>query len=185
MKVITAIEEYNPNKDDISVFLSGGISNCSNWQKGVIESLEFFRDSTEFSKSTLFDNFIVFNPRRENFPIDNPNASQEQIEWEFNMLEKMDIFSMYFCNADSDQPICMYELGRNIVRMQNRFPIDWKKRIVVGVEDGYRRKNDVLVQTALATGYSVSVNEYFDIDGNSYILHASRIIDSLVYLRGY
>jgi hypothetical protein len=25
----------------------------------------------------------LFNPRRENFPINDPNASKEQIEWEY------------------------------------------------------------------------------------------------------
>ena len=51
----------------------------------------------------------------------------------------------------------MYELGRNIVRMQNRFPGDWEKRIIVSVEDGYRRKADVLIQTELATQNKVFV----------------------------
>ena len=64
---------------------------------------------------------------------------------------------MYYCNDNSDQPICMYELGRNIVRMQNRFPSDWEKRIVISVEDGYRRKADVLIQTELATQNKVFV----------------------------
>ena len=64
---------------------------------------------------------------------------------------------MYFCNSESVQPICMYELGRNIIRMQNRFPSDWEKRIVISVEDGYKRKEDVLIQTELATNNRVFV----------------------------
>ena len=65
---------------------------------------------------------------------------------------------MYFCNNDSDQPICMYELGRNIVRLQNRFPSDWEKRIVISVEAGYRRQADVLIQTELATQNKVFID---------------------------
>lgn len=119
-----------------SVFLAGGITNCKNWQKEVIKELEF-------------ENISIFNPRQENFDITDKNASFKQISWEFERLEQMDIFSMYFCNSESDQPICMYELGRNILKMQNRFPNDWEKRIIISVEDGYKRKQDVIIQTQL------------------------------------
>lgn len=83
-----------------SIFLAGGITNCKDWQKEVIKELEF-------------ENISIFNPRQENFDITDKNASFKQISWEFERLEQMDIFSMYFCNSESDQPICMYELGRN------------------------------------------------------------------------
>ena len=121
-----------------SVFLAGGITNCKEWQKKVIEELD------------RCEKISIFNPRQEHFDITDKNAAYKQISWEFERLEQMDIFSMYFCN-DSTQPICMYELGRNIIRMQNRFPADWERRIVISVEDGYERVKDVLVQTELAT----------------------------------
>ena len=129
-----------------SVFLAGGITNCKEWQKEVIEYLEF-------------DDISFFNPRQEHFDVSNKNASYEQILWEFERIEMADIFSMYFCNDNSDQPICMYELGRNIVRMQNRFPSDWEKRIVISVENGYKRKDDVLIQTQLATQNKIFVDD--------------------------
>lgn len=129
-----------PNEDrsifPISVFLAGGITNCENWQEKVLRELEY-------------ENITIFNPRRTSFNIADKNASVQQITWEYNCLEKMDVFSMYFCNGESDQPICMYELGRNILRMQNRFPSDWEKRIVVGIESGYKRKQDVIIQMDL------------------------------------
>ena len=56
---------------------------------------------------------------------------------------------MYFCNDNSDQPICMYELGRNIIRMQNRFPYDWHSRIIISIEKGYKRERDVYIQSML------------------------------------
>ena len=120
----------------IPVFLAGGITNCKEWQKEVIKELEF-------------DDISIFNPRQEHFDVTDKSASYKQIVWEFERLEQMGIFSMYFCNDNSDQPICMYELGRNIVRMQNRFPRDWQDRIVISVEEGYRRKTDVVIQTQL------------------------------------
>ena len=75
--------------------------------------------------------------------------------WEFARLEECDIFSMYFCNSDSVQPICMYELGRNIGRMQSKFPTTWRDRISVNVEPGYKREEDVYWQMSLATGCTV------------------------------
>lgn len=133
-QIITAPSIEKPKY--ISLFLAGGITNCKEWQKAVMEELKS-------------EDVSIFNPRQEHFDITDRNASYKQILWEYERLEQMDIFSMYFCNDNSDQPICMYELGRNIVRMQNRFPSDWQKRIVISVEDGYKRKQDVIIQTGL------------------------------------
>lgn len=127
-----------------SVFLAGGITNCKEWQKEVIDELHY-------------EEISIFNPRQEHFDVSDRNASYKQIEWEFERLEQMDIFSMYFCNSNSTQPICMYELGRNIVRMQNRFPSDWEKRIVISVENGYERAQDVFIQTQLCTNGKVFI----------------------------
>lgn len=151
MRVITAPEVYKLQDGEVSVFLAGGITNCSNWQEKVITKLE-----SELCGST-YDNLVIFNPRRENFPIDKPSAAYEQIEWEFNNLGCMDIFSMYFCEGDSDQPICMYELGRYIAKMQERFPIDWEHRIIISVESNYKRKLDVITQVGLACGSKLTV----------------------------
>ena len=142
MRIITAPEPLDIKNDEVAVFLAGGITDCPDWQKKVIDLLSAHVDCLKL---------VILNPRRQNFPIDDPNAAEEQITWEFNALEQMDIFSMYFCSGNSDQPICMYELGRNIVRMQMRFPADWEKRIIITQEHGYRRFADVRIQTILAT----------------------------------
>lgn len=150
MKVITAPELYVPQDDHVSCFLAGGITNCPDWQSEVIKQLYGFTIGA-------FEP-VIFNPRRENFPIEDKSAAVQQIEWEYKMLERCDIFSMYFSSGDSDQPICMYELGRNILRMQMRYPSDWQDRIVISVEDDYRRRQDVLIQTGLATKDQIMVN---------------------------
>ena len=116
-----------------AVFLAGGIANCGNWQNDVIDYLQN-------------SDITIFNPRRENFD----DYAENQIKWEFEHLEQCDIFSIYFCNSSSVQPICMYELGRNIVRMQQRFPNDYQNRIIVSVESGYLREEDVIIQTNFA-----------------------------------
>jgi len=134
-----------PNTEAIkyaSVFLAGGITKCKDWQSKVIKQLEPY-------------GITIFNPRRNNFDISNRTEELKQITWEFRRLEEMDIFSMYFCDSESVQPVCMYELGRYICRMQERFPDEWKDRIVVGVEGGYSRADDVFVQTRLAGLFDV------------------------------
>lgn len=139
-----------------TVFLAGGITNCRDWQDKVAEELKDVP-------------ITVFNPRRETFDITDKNASYNQIKWEYERLEKMDFFSMYFCGGESVQPICMYELGRNIVRMQNRFPNDWQDRIIVSVENGYKRKDDVIIQLGLC---APKINVYSDITPSD---HAAAI----------
>jgi hypothetical protein len=173
MKVITAPNIYNVEPDEVSVFLAGGITNCPDWQKDIINKLQ-----TDYTN--LDDKLVIFNPRRENFPIGDKSASYKQIEWEFNCLEKADIFSMYFTSGISDQPICMYELGRYISRMQAKYPVDWKYRIIISVEDGYKRKEDVLIQTHLACGADLFVNaQISDIINKDY--HAEMIVRAYNY----
>ena len=115
-------------------------------------------DTIKNDYSVINDSLVLFNPRRDNFPIHDKFVARQQISWEFDMIEKCNIFSMYFSSGESDQPICMYELGRNILRMQMKYPADWQDRIIISVEDGYRRKQDVLIQTELATNNKIFVN---------------------------
>jgi len=152
IKVITAPERVNFTKNSIKVFLAGGIQKCPMWQDRIIKNF------TNVEMESDVDVYLM-NPRRPNFPINEPSAAEEQIRWEFEMLEKCDVFSMYFANTlESDQPICFYELGRNIERMKKRFPLDWYERIVVTCEKGFSRWKDVDIQTSLATDDEVVVN---------------------------
>ena len=152
IKVVTAPERVDFSKKSIKIFLAGGIQKCPMWQDRVIKNL------TTVDMESDIDVYLM-NPRRPNFPIHDPSAADEQIKWEFEMLEKCDIFSMYFANTlESDQPICFYELGRYIERIKKRFPLDWNDRIVVTCEKGFRRWKDVDVQTSLATDDEIVVN---------------------------
>lgn len=123
MKVITAVEEIGyPDKP--TIFMAGGITDCPEWQDDLIELL---KDN---------DDGVLLNPRRKNFPIHDPNASQEQIEWEFHALNNAKVFSMWFSAGPSVQLICMYELGRHLATKH------WTQ-IVIGIEPGYLRTQDV------------------------------------------
>ena len=178
MKVVTAIEDFTPDlkTEEITVFLAGGITNCWEWQNLVIEYLKVKEKEGED-----LSQMVIFNPRRPNFPIDDPFAAYAQIEWEYKWLMTCDIFSMYFAGGSSVQPICMYELGRYSYRMQDLFPWDYQDRVIVTVEPTYKRASDVIVQMRLAFGpYSKIVYEgetwhgAVDLAGT----HADRIIGS-------
>src|SRR4051812_25924239 len=81
-----------------AVFLAGTITGAGNWQK----------DTSAFLTSHGVD---VFNPRRENFPIDDPAAARKQIEWESDHIEAAVIVSFWF-PKDGLSPITLYELGK-------------------------------------------------------------------------
>lgn len=141
MRVLTAPSEINIMPNEISIFLAGGIQKTENWQKSIIESLE-----ESFANAPL----VVFNPRRDNFPIHDPSAAFEQISWEYNGLNIADMFSMYFAEGETDQPICMYEYGKWLER--KRQSGNWDT-IVVSAEPKYRRYQDVIIQTGLVNPY--------------------------------
>ena len=151
MKIITAVESFQKDNNKIYCFLGGGITKCWNWQKEVIEELKRY-DLNNYGK---LDDLVILNPRRDNFPINDPNASFEQINWEFWSISDSDIFSMYFAgNTDSPQPICFYELGRFLGygNLNN---------LVLTVEDDFIRKDDVKIQTQLVadmSSYIVNIN---------------------------
>lgn len=169
VKIVTAPEEYVLGDNDIGCFLAGGITGCHDWQSTVIEELkaidednlrcrnklynQIFFKTLRRASSSYFDledyNLVIFNPRRENFPIDDPEEAEKQIKWEFNNLEKSRIFSMYFCAGESDQPICMYELGRRLACMST-YSSNPEDSIIISVEKGYKRTKDVQIQSKLA-----------------------------------
>lgn len=176
VNVVTAPEHrYFPPRS-LKVFLAGGICKCIQWQKMVIDS---FDENIQIDNTT-FNELYLLNPRRTDW-IEEPGAAERQIEWEFDMLERCDVFTMYFAGGESDQPICMYELGRNLLRMKYEYPTTWKERIVITCDSNYKRLNDVLVQTRLATDGIIDVNV---VDGaeESVKVHTKNIKKALKYI---
>lgn len=126
MRYIEAPQQYNLYDTDTSVFLAGGITGCPDWQQEMVEVL---KDTS----------FTILNPRRDDFPIDEPGAAQEQIEWEYHALRAADVIQFWF-PKETLCPIVLYELGA------------WTrsdKHICIGIEPGYARENDVRLQTHL------------------------------------
>jgi len=109
-----------------SLFLAGGIAGTPDWQQKVRRYLNNV-------------NVILFNPRRKDFPIDDPAAAQTQIEWEYNHLRKASMILFWF-PKETLCPIVLYELGA------------WSmtsKILFVGVHPEYKRRQDVEIQTKL------------------------------------
>lgn len=113
------------------LFLAGGITNCPDWQSLIIAKLRDVKSC----------NLVVYNPRRANFPINDPNASDEQITWEFNHLRDADQIIFWFASG-SLNPIVLYELGK--WGNSSNVPM------CIYIDPEYERKNDVIMQTKLA-----------------------------------
>ena len=112
------------------VFLAGGITGCPDWQAELRSILD--EDSEEHP-------VVLFNPRRAEFDVTQVHASDVQVEWEYDMLQEVDLISFWFANCDSLQPIALFELGSHI-----------NGNIVVGCDPGYIREYDVRKQLQLA-----------------------------------
>lgn len=108
------------------VFLAGGITGCPDWQQ-------------ELTKSLSDTDLVLFNPRRQDFPINDPSAAEAQIKWEFNHLRIADAIAFWF-PSQTLCPIALYELGT------------WSnspKPLFIGVHSDYQRLKDVVYQTRL------------------------------------
>ncbi|MEZ4219946.1 MAG: nucleoside 2-deoxyribosyltransferase domain-containing protein [Polyangiaceae bacterium] len=111
------------------LFLAGGISGCPDWHSEMIQLL-----------SPLPKEWALLNPRRPNFPIDDPTAAEEQIAWEHHALRASRAIVFWF-PEETLCPITLYELGA------------WSmtdRPLFVGVHPRYARRSDVEIQTRLA-----------------------------------
>jgi hypothetical protein len=121
------------------VFLGGGITDCPDWQQEVRARLEG-------------EHLTLLNPRRANFPIDDPNAAEGQIKWEFEMFDRCHGIIFWF-PCETLCPIVLYELGKWTARTKsqaawtNSYPKD--KPLFIGAHPDYARRQDVIIQTRL------------------------------------
>lgn len=125
------------------IFMAGGITGCPDWQATMIEKLKDVEGT-------------LFNPRRKDFDVKDPSASQIQIHWEFDHLRKADAISFWF-PEESICPIALFELGA------------WSKsagpHLFVGCHPGYKRLNDVVMQMRLVRPHLKVVSSLDDLIG--------------------
>lgn len=138
MRVIEAVNHAHIRKQEVSVFLAGGITDCPDWQADVIKA---------FDKHLRKLPIVLLNPRRADFPMNDPNASQAQIEWEFDMLQRADVILFWF-PKETLCPITLYELGFQMGRRFGENATTYP-HIAVGTHPEYKRKQDVVIQTYL------------------------------------
>lgn len=117
-----------PSQKHMRLFAAGGITDCPDWQRDYVQLLDGFGIRID-----------LFNPRRPNFDVRDPNASEEQIEWEHRALHAADVISFWF-PEETLCPITLYELG---------FWSATDKPIIVGCHPNYARRYDVEKQTSL------------------------------------
>lgn len=128
------LEVYSlENHKNTKLFLAGGITDCPDWQSTIINNL------------IDVPNLTIYNPRRTDFPIDDPKASEEQITWEYNHLRDADII-IYWFSRGSINPIVLYELGK--------WGTSTDKPIYIGIDKDYTRSIDVEVQTKLSNPHT-------------------------------
>lgn len=104
-----------------TVFLGGGITGCPPWQSVAV--------------TLLPAGVVAFNPRQQNWRIDDPSASAAQIAWEVRRLRAR-VVLFWFC-AETIQPITWYELGKTAAS---------RRPLAVGCDPAYPRRLDVVLQ---------------------------------------
>ena len=76
--------------------------------------------------------------------MDDPTAAPAQIAWEHYHLNRADAIMFWFCQ-ETVQPIVLFELGK------------WyqHKKVFIGMNPGYPRRQDVEIQTQLDTSIPI------------------------------
>lgn len=124
---VEAPNYYEPIAGETAVFLAGGITGCPRWH-----------DDAAYRLMTADVPVVVLNPNRENFPIHDPEAGWEQVQWEQHHLHLPNVITMMWfppCDAAvTTQPIAQFELGQALGEGR------W---LLVGADPGYPRKRDV------------------------------------------
>lgn len=140
MRYIECPKIYEENNREKSIFLAGGITGCPDWQSELATLLEK-------------ENLTLLNPRRKNFPVDDLNACEAQIKWEYNHLKKATGVSFWF-PKETLCPITLYELGKQSAS---------NKPLFIGINPEYKRKMDVETQTSLIRPEIKMVYSLFDL----------------------
>ena len=111
-----------------SLFLAGGIMGTFDWQTEIVNRL---------ARLPL----VILNPRRRNFPMDDPSAAEAQITWEFRHLRRATAVLFWF-PPETLCPIALFELGSRVMVPH--------QPLFVGTHPAYARRQDVEIQLRLA-----------------------------------
>jgi hypothetical protein len=142
-----------------TLFLAGGITGCPDWQTDICQRLK------------VVDDLTVLNPRRANFPIDDPSAAQTQIMWEYLNLTKADAILFWF-PKETLCPIVLYELGFQMGRRYAWLPQQRDKlpTLFIGAHPEYQRRQDVVIQSKLV-GHTGKIYDSLESLGSAVLEH--------------
>lgn len=149
MEIVTAPENGFVNTKSCSIFLAGGITNCPDWQRDAINMYAALEGDQPLQ---------IVNPRREDFNVEDPSMSVDQISWEYNWLRVAHIIIFWF-PEETLCPITLFELGAHL-----------KDNIVVGCHPNYLRRFDVVEQLRHARRDLFVYNELHDVVKHSLTL---------------
>ena len=117
----------NHPRDNIVVFLAGGITGCPDWQRQVEHMLDRH-------------GYVTLNPRRDGeFNTLQPEWGVQQIEWEHNHLAMAD-YVLFWFPKEGMCMITLFELGKCLAL---------GKKVVIGCDPEYIREFDVRTQARL------------------------------------
>lgn len=129
IKILTPKD--NP-KQKIDLFLAGGISDCPDWQKEIIDLI--------FESLLKNKDVVIANPRLSSGLEKTGFKAEQQIIWEWNALKNSKNISFWF-PKETLCPITLFEYGK--------FLSDTSKNIFCGADKRYKRFFDLTVQTRL------------------------------------
>lgn len=122
------IEIKSPNlhtQTRTSLFLGGGISNCPDWQRYVVNCL-------------VDTDLVIFNPRKNDFSYSRSNEYR-QVEWEFEHLGRSDAIIFWFPH-ETVCPISLFEYGKWLTS---------NKKLFIGTHPAYSKRLNLQIQTKL------------------------------------
>lgn len=139
VRYIESPKAYRPEPGDPpALFLAGGIPNVQPWHDDAVMQLEM-----------LGEPVVVLNPRRRNFPVDDPWAGAEQVVWEHRHLHRADVTLFWFAAPDPDAPVPAESVVQPTTLLELGVALGEGRRIVVGADERYPRVDILINQLAL------------------------------------
>ncbi|WP_406012204.1 nucleoside 2-deoxyribosyltransferase domain-containing protein [Streptomyces sp. NBC_00984] len=138
VRVIESMQEYVPRAEETKVFLAGGMHNCPDWRYEAITAFKQIWFGSSANRCSL----ALLSPRR--VIAGSSGFNESMVAWEYRHLALADLVLFWFPSGNAarpEQPIALYELGAAAAA---------GRAIAVGVENGYRRRSDVVAQLRCA-----------------------------------
>jgi len=120
----------NYNSGVFTIYLAGGIKDCTNWQKEAIELLlknKFIRKN----------NIVILNPRRETFDENKEFILEQQYLWEREHINRSSIVLFWF-PKETHCPIALFDLGHCMRK---------NKKIFIGCDKEYKKRKDLILRS--------------------------------------